>query len=103
VIPFSFSFSFISSSPLSFRATTTTLSATDIDDMGFGDQPQGQPDQINGIRQLRQISSLVVNGDEEKVPTLYQKDMHKGIILSLLLLLPLKGREEHNHGRRIME
>ncbi|KAJ0414360.1 glycosyl hydrolase [Aspergillus carlsbadensis] len=53
-----------------------------IDDMGFGDQPMGQPDRINGTWQLRRISSTV--------HTLYQKDTHKGIILSSPLLLPLK-------------
>ncbi|KAI8280339.1 hypothetical protein K4K56_012296 [Colletotrichum sp. SAR 10_98] len=64
-----------------------------IDDMGFGDQPFGQPDRINGTWQLRRISSVVVNGDESSVHTLYQKDTHKGIILSTPLLLPLqKGR-----------
>lgn len=78
-------------SHLPFHATTTTLRSTaDIDDMGFGDQPQGQPDRINGTWQLRRISSVVVNEDEEKVHTLYQKDTHKGIILSSPLLLPLK-------------
>jgi hypothetical protein len=61
-----------------------------IDDMGFGDQPMGQPDRINGTWQIRRISSVVVNGDEENVHTLYQKDTHKGIILSTPLLLPLK-------------
>ncbi|KAL2855274.1 glycosyl hydrolase [Aspergillus pseudodeflectus] len=61
-----------------------------IDDMGFGDQPMGQPDRINGTWQLRRISSVVVNGDTDNVHTLYQKDTHKGIILSTPLLLPLK-------------
>ncbi|KAL4756140.1 glycosyl hydrolase [Aspergillus foveolatus] len=64
-----------------------------IDDMGFGDQPQGQPDRINGTWQLRRINSVIVNGDEEKVYTLYQKDTHKEIILSSPLLLPLKERK----------
>ncbi|KFA54304.1 hypothetical protein S40293_04810 [Stachybotrys chartarum IBT 40293] len=64
-----------------------------IDDMGFGDQPMGQPDRINGTWQIRRISSVVVNGDEDNVHTLYQKDTHKGIILSTPLLLPLaKGK-----------
>lgn len=58
--------------------------------MGFGDQPGGSPDRINGTWQLRRISSVVVNGDTENVHTLYQKDTHKGIILSTPLLLPLK-------------
>ncbi|KAH7123027.1 glycosyl hydrolase [Dactylonectria macrodidyma] len=61
-----------------------------IDDMGFGDQPGGTPDRIGGTWQLRRISSVVVNGDTEKVHTLYQRDTHKGIILSSPLLLPLK-------------
>lgn len=65
----------------------------DIDDMGFGDQPFGQPDRVNGAWQLRRISSVVVNGDNSSMHTLYQKDTHKGIILSTPLLLPLqKGR-----------
>ncbi|KAJ0383894.1 hypothetical protein COL922a_009523 [Colletotrichum nupharicola] len=61
-----------------------------IDDMGFGDQPFGQPDRINGTWQLRRISSVVLNGDNGSVHTLYQKDTHKGIILSTPLLLPLQ-------------
>ncbi|KAH7310617.1 family 43 glycoside hydrolase [Stachybotrys elegans] len=61
-----------------------------IDDMGFGDQPMGQPDRINGTWQIRRISSVIVNGDEDNVHTLYQKDTHKGILLSSPLLLPLK-------------
>ncbi|KAH7264649.1 hypothetical protein MRS44_012037 [Fusarium solani] len=61
-----------------------------IDDMGFGDQPMGAPDRINGTWQIRRISSVVVNGETDKVHTLYQKDTHKGIILSTPLLLPLK-------------
>ncbi|CAJ0552221.1 Ff.00g062000.m01.CDS01 [Fusarium sp. VM40] len=61
-----------------------------IDDMGFGDQPMGSPDRINGTWAIRRISSVVVNGDKENVHTLYQKDTHKGIILSTPLLLPLK-------------
>lgn len=67
-----------------------TQTYKDIDDMGFGDQPYGQPDRINGTWQLRRISSVVVNGDNSTVHTLYQKDTHKGIILSTPLLLPLK-------------
>ncbi|KAI8658024.1 hypothetical protein NCS57_01182900 [Fusarium keratoplasticum] len=61
-----------------------------IDDMGFGDQPMGAPDRINGTWQIRRISSVVVNGETDKVHTLYQKDTHKGILLSTPLLLPLK-------------
>lgn len=59
--------------------------------MGFGDQPMGSPDRINGTWAIRRISSVVVNGDKENVHTLYQKDTHKGIILSTPLLLPLKN------------
>ena len=65
----------------------------DIDDMGFGDQPMGSPDRINGTWQVRRISSVVVNGDSDNVHTLYQKDTHKGIILSTPLLLPLEKGE----------
>jgi hypothetical protein len=65
-----------------------------IDDMGFGDQPAGSPDRINGTWQLRRISSVVVNGDSGNVETLYQRDTHKGIILSTPLQLNLtKGRD----------
>jgi hypothetical protein len=49
----------------------------------------GAPDRINGTWQLRRISSVIVNGDEENVHTLYQRDTHKGIILSTALKLPL--------------
>ncbi|KAJ4024579.1 hypothetical protein NW752_003146 [Fusarium irregulare] len=61
-----------------------------IDDMGFGDQPMGQPDRINGTWAVRRISSVVVNNETDTVHTLFQKDTHKGIILSTPLLLPLK-------------
>jgi hypothetical protein len=60
------------------------------DDMGFGDQPGGTPDRIGGSWQLRRIASVVVNGDAENVHTLYQRDTHKGVILSTPLLLKLK-------------
>ncbi|KAL5334691.1 glycosyl hydrolase [Aspergillus crustosus] len=60
------------------------------DDMGFGDQPGGTPDRIGGAWQLRRISSVVVNGDIQNVETLYQRDTHKGIILSTPLQLTLK-------------
>ncbi|KPM41049.1 hypothetical protein AK830_g5508 [Neonectria ditissima] len=60
------------------------------DDMGFGDQPGGSPDRIGGTWQLRRVSSVVVNGDTDNVHTLYQRDTHKGVILSSPLLLPLK-------------
>ncbi|EEY20546.1 galactan 1,3-beta-galactosidase [Verticillium alfalfae VaMs.102] len=73
--------------------------ATDTDDMGFGDQPYGQPDRINGTWQLRRISSVVLNDDTDHVHTLYQKDTHKGIILSTPLQLPLKeGRNKITIG-----
>ncbi|KAL9949443.1 hypothetical protein ACHAQF_008886 [Verticillium nonalfalfae] len=72
---------------------------TDTDDMGFGDQPYGQPDRINGTWQLRRISSVVLNDDTDHVHTLYQKDTHKGIILSTPLQLPLKkGRNKITIG-----
>lgn len=50
----------------------------------------GQPDRIGGKWQIRRISSVIVNGDEETVHTLYQKDTHKGIILSTAIKLPLE-------------
>ncbi|OKP10138.1 hypothetical protein PENSUB_4492 [Penicillium subrubescens] len=62
----------------------------DTDDMGFGDQPGGTPDRIGGSWRLRRISSVVVNGDTSNVQTLYQRDTHKGIILSTPLQLTLK-------------
>ncbi|KAK3368034.1 glycoside hydrolase family 43 protein [Podospora didyma] len=65
-----------------------------IDDMGYGDQPGGSPDRIGGSWQLRRIGSVVVNGDEKMVETLFQRDTHKGIILSTPLLLTLdKGNK----------
>ncbi|KAL3473701.1 glycosyl hydrolase [Aspergillus californicus] len=60
------------------------------DDMGFGDQPGGSPDRIGGAWQLRRVSSVVVNGDTDNVQTLFQRDTHKGIILSTPLQLTLK-------------
>lgn len=63
------------------------------DDMGFGDQPEGKPDRIGGAWQLRRISSVVVNGREEHVETLYQRDSHKGFLLSAPLLLELDEGE----------
>ncbi|KAK3945481.1 glycoside hydrolase family 43 protein [Diplogelasinospora grovesii] len=61
-----------------------------IDDMGFGDQPGGTPDRIGGSWQLRRISSVVVNGDVSgNMQTLFQRDTHKGIILSTPLQLTL--------------
>ncbi|CAG7915786.1 unnamed protein product [Penicillium olsonii] len=60
------------------------------DDMGFGDQPGGSPDRIGGSWQLRRISSVIVNGEASSLQTLYQRDTHKGIILSTPLKLTLK-------------
>ncbi|KAI0010674.1 family 43 glycoside hydrolase [Xylariaceae sp. FL0662B] len=60
------------------------------DDMGFGDQPGGSPDRIGGSWQLRRISSVIVNGNTANVETLYQRDTHKGIILSTPLQLTLE-------------
>jgi hypothetical protein len=69
------------------------------DDMGFGDQPGGSPDRIGGSWQLRRISSVVVNNKTEELETLYQRDTHKGIILSTPLLLNLdKGINEIRIG-----
>lgn len=65
------------------------------DDMGFGDQPGGSPDRINGTWQLRRISSVVVNGKKDKVETLFQRDTHKGIILSTPLLLNLEKGDQN--------
>jgi hypothetical protein len=84
----------------------------DTDDLGFGDQRKyssicclgpgsgsdilihsiagGTPDRIGGSWQLRRISSVVVNGDPSSIQTLYQRDTHKGIILSTPLQLTLK-------------
>ncbi|PBP24511.1 hypothetical protein BUE80_DR004578 [Diplocarpon rosae] len=65
-----------------------------IDDMGFGDQPGGTPDRFGGTWQLRRISSVVVNGDVSTVHTLFQRDTHKGIILSTPIQLTLqKGNQ----------
>ncbi|CAJ2509069.1 Uu.00g140950.m01.CDS01 [Anthostomella pinea] len=60
------------------------------DDMGFGDQPGGSPDRIGGAWQLRRASSVVVNGNTEDLETLFQRDTHKGIILSTPLQLTLE-------------
>ena len=57
--------------------------------MGFGDQPGGSPDRIGGSWQLRRISSVVVNGNTQNLETLFQRDTHKGIILSTPLQLTL--------------
>ncbi|KAF4124031.1 Galactan 1,3-beta-galactosidase [Geosmithia morbida] len=60
------------------------------DDMGYGDQPGGSPDRIGGAWQLRRISGVVVNDDEDNVYSLYQRDTHKGVIVSSPLKLPLR-------------
>ncbi|PNS20847.1 ISWI chromatin-remodeling complex ATPase ISW2 [Sphaceloma murrayae] len=65
------------------------------DDFGFGDQPGGTPDRIGGTWQLRRIASVVVNGDTQNVQTLYQRDTHKGIILSTPLQLNLKAGSDN--------
>ncbi|KAL2753040.1 carbohydrate-binding module family 35 protein [Sodiomyces alcalophilus JCM 7366] len=65
------------------------------DDMGFGDQPYGNPDRIGGEWQIRRIGSVVVNGREEEVERLWQRDTHKGVILSTPLLLELDEGSEN--------
>ncbi|KAF2732648.1 glycoside hydrolase family 43 protein [Polyplosphaeria fusca] len=65
------------------------------DDMGFGDQPGGSPDRVGGAWALRRISGVVVNGRGEEVQTLYQRDTHKGVVLSA----PLKLRLEKGANR----
>ena len=53
----------------------------------------GSPDRIGGAWQLRRVSSVIVNHDTTNVQTLFQRDTHKGIILSTPLQLTLqKGR-----------
>tara|TARA_R110002003_G_scaffold112_13_gene9667 strand:+ start:15104 stop:15379 length:276 start_codon:yes stop_codon:yes gene_type:complete len=59
--------------------------------MGFGDQPGGTPDRFGGTWQLRRIASVIVNNKTEELSTLYQRDTHKGIILSTPLLLNLEN------------
>ena len=49
----------------------------------------GSPDRIGGSWQLRRIASVVVNGKTDEVQSLYQRDSHKGIILSTPLELEL--------------
>lgn len=89
---------------------------SDTDDLGFGDQRKyiltyclklncdsdilirsiagGTPDRIGGAWQLRRISSVVVNGDLSSIQTLYQRDTHKGVILSTPLQLTMnKGKK----------
>ncbi|THY45240.1 glycoside hydrolase family 43 protein [Aureobasidium pullulans] len=60
------------------------------DDMGFGDQPGGSPDRIKTPWALRRIASVVANGNSSDIQTLYQRDTHKGIILSTPLKVNLK-------------
>ncbi|KAI6795437.1 glycoside hydrolase family 43 protein [Hortaea werneckii] len=66
-----------------------------IDDMGFGDQPQGSPDRIGGTWKIRRIGSVIVNDDPSTLETLYARDTHKGIILSTPLQLKLE-QGSHN-------
>jgi hypothetical protein len=63
------------------------------DDMGYGDQPGGSADRIKTPWALRRISSVVVNGEVEKMQTLYQRDTHKGIIMSTPLKVWLRKGE----------
>jgi hypothetical protein len=63
------------------------------DDMGYGDQPGGSADRIKTPWALRRISSVVVNGEVEKMQTLYQRDTHKGVILSTPLKVWLRKGE----------
>jgi len=65
------------------------------DDMGFGDQPMGSPDRINGTWVIRRISSVVVNGNDDEIHTLWQRDTHKSIILSTPLLLNLEAGDNN--------
>ncbi len=75
-------------SPASATRLCTYLVCTNIFLAG------GTPDRIGGTWQLRRISSVVVNGDISTVHTLFQRDTHKGIILSTPLQLTLeKGRK----------
>jgi len=71
--------------------------------MGFGDQPGGTPDRIGGSWQLRRISSVIVNGDTENLQTLFQRDIHKGIILSTPLQLMFKKEGEFDYCGRTVE
>ncbi|CAI7612925.1 unnamed protein product [Penicillium bialowiezense] len=62
--------------------------------VSFYYQTGGSPDRIGGAWQLRRISSVIVNGEPSSVQTLYQRDTHKGIILSTPLKLTLqKGKK----------
>lgn len=51
----------------------------------------GTPDRIGGSWQLRRISSVVVNGDNSTVESLFQRDTNKGVVLSTPLQLTLKN------------
>ena len=59
--------------------------------MGYGDQPGGTPDRIKTPWALRRISSVIVNGEVESMQTLYQRDTHKGIIMSTPLKVWLRN------------
>ncbi|PVI06717.1 carbohydrate-binding module family 35 protein [Periconia macrospinosa] len=67
-----------------------TLYYQNTDDMGFGDQPGGTPDRIGGTWQLRRIASVVVNGERGKAVSVYQRDTHKGIVLSATVKVELR-------------
>lgn len=72
------------------QSTSLQLSnSSDIDDMGYGDQPFGQPDRIGGIWILRRYGWVTVNGDPETRQLLSMKDTHKGIIMASPLALNL--------------
>ena len=72
--------------PYSFNSSNPSLIPTST--------AGGTPDRIGGTWQLRRISSVVVNNDTSNVHTLFQRDTHKGIILSTPLQLTLeKGRK----------
>jgi hypothetical protein len=58
--------------------------------MGYGDQPGGSPDRIKTPWALRRISSVVVNGEVDKMRTLYQRDTNKGVIMSTPLKVWLR-------------
>lgn len=61
--------------------------------MGYGDQPGGSADRIKTPWALRRISSVVVNGEVGNMQTLYQRDTHKGIIMSTPLKVWLRKGE----------
>lgn len=72
--------------------TTTTFQDPKLTLSSFShvSPAEGKPDRIGGSWQLRRISSVIVNGDADNVHTLYQRDTHKGVVLSTPLKLPLK-------------